>query len=188
MRLWQPWENIFAGNPMFPFLDRQRSYKKICFRKSFWKWSSAQVGYGFENHALLFCRRSKLFFSSKSKTGPKNNFSRLIFPIFSLRTMIGGLTHLTKEICKKDKEVTQTPEMITEKGNFFEREIIFPQNISLEARIPVVKTLNKTFWLKALFFSSRSPKQFAIMFNFKKTVFPQNFLKVRRSQFRQQYR
>ena len=167
MRLWQPWENISAGNPMFLFNDRKISYKYFCFQKNFWKWSTAQVGYGFENHASLFCWKTKFFFL-KFKIDWKNNFSRLISPFFSLRTMIGGLTHLTKEICKKGKEITQTPKMITEKENFSEREIIFPQNISLEARIPVVKTLNKTFLLKALFFSSRSPKKFAILFNFKK--------------------
>ena len=58
--LWQPWENIFAGNPIFPFNDRKFSYKYFCFQISFWKRSSAQVGYGFENHALLFCWTSKL--------------------------------------------------------------------------------------------------------------------------------
>ena len=38
------------------------------------------------------------------------------------------------------------------KKNFFERQFIFPQEISLEARIPVVKNLKTIFWLKVFFF------------------------------------
>ena len=60
-RLWKPWENLFAGNPMFPFNDRKLSYKYFCFQKIFWKRSSAHVGYGFENHALLICWKSMFF-------------------------------------------------------------------------------------------------------------------------------
>ena len=81
MRLWQHWEKIFAGNPMFPFDHPKLSYKYFCFAKNFWKWSSAQVGYGFENHASLFCWRTKFFFL-KVQNWLKKKFSRLISPFY----------------------------------------------------------------------------------------------------------
>ena len=177
---------------MLPFNDRKLSYKYFCFQKFFWKCSSAPVGYGFEILAFCFAE-SPSFFRLKIQNWflkRKTNFSKGNFPdFFSLHTLIGGLTHLVKEICKKDKGITQTPKMVTEKENFFEKEIIFPLIFSLEARILVVKTLKKTFWQKTLFFSSQSPKKVAIMFNFKKkTVLHQKFLKVLRLQFWQQCR
>ena len=61
MRLWQPWEIIFAGKPMCSFNDRRLSFKQFCFQKNLWKCSSAHVGYGFENHALQFYWKSKFF-------------------------------------------------------------------------------------------------------------------------------
>ena len=101
MRLWQPWGIIFAGNPMLPFNDRKLSYKSFCFREEICKLSSAQIGYCFENHALLFCWKSKFFCLNFQKWLEKQ-FFQIKFPnFFSLRTLIGGLTHLTKQLCKK---------------------------------------------------------------------------------------
>ena len=115
MRLWQPWENIFAGKPMFPFNDRKLSYKYFCFQKKFWKWSTAQVGYGFENHASLFCWKTKFFFV-KIQNWLKKHFFQGNFPILFLSASWSVVWHTgLKKFAKKDKEITQTPKMITEK-------------------------------------------------------------------------
>ena len=103
--LWQPWESIFAGIPMFPFNDRKLSNSYFCFHVIFWKRSSAQVGCGFENHALLLCWKSKFFLLKVQNCLKKNNFSRLIFTFMSLCTLIGGLAHLTELFCKKTKKL-----------------------------------------------------------------------------------
>ena len=47
----------------------------------FWECSTAQVGYGFENHASLFCWKTKFFFLI-FKIDWKNNFSRVISPFY----------------------------------------------------------------------------------------------------------
>ena len=56
-----PEETFSPKNPMLPFNDRKLSYKSFCFREEICKWSSAQIVYGFENHAWLFCGKSKFF-------------------------------------------------------------------------------------------------------------------------------
>ena len=100
---------------LFPLNDRKLSYKYFCFQKNFWKWSTAHVGYCFENHASLFCWKTKFFFL-KFRNWLKKHIFQVNFPQFiSLRMLIGGLTHLIKEICRKDKEITQTPKTITER-------------------------------------------------------------------------
>ena len=82
--------------------------------------------------------------------------------------MIGGLAHLTKQLCNKTKESLKLQKWQQKKENFYEREIFFHRKISPVARIFVGWTLKKTFWLKDPFFSSQSPKKVEIMFNFQK--------------------
>ena len=108
MRLWQALENLFAGNPMFPFYDQKFFYKYFCFQKNIWNWPSAHVGYGFENQALLFCWKSKLFplkiqnwFFVKKKT----NFSKVNFPNFFLTARWLEVWHtLMKNFARKTKK------------------------------------------------------------------------------------
>ena len=90
--------------------------------------------------------------------------------------MIGSLTHLTKQLCKKTKKSLKL-QNDNRKENIFEREIFFRRNNSLEARIFVGWILKKTLRLKDPFFSSQSPKQVEIMFNFKKKMFSLKTLK-----------
>ena len=104
MRLWQPWENISAGNPKFPFNDRKLSYNFFCFQKNFWKWSTAQVGYGFENHASLFCWKTKFFFL-KIQNWLKKHFFQGNFPILFLSARWSVVWHTwLKKFAEKTKK------------------------------------------------------------------------------------
>ena len=104
MRLWQPWENVSVGNPMFPFNDRKLSYKYFCFQKNFWKWSIAQVGYRFQIHAPLFCWKTKFLFHKVQNWLIKQIF-QVNFPILflSARWSVVWQTWL-KHFAKKKKK------------------------------------------------------------------------------------
>ena len=104
MRLWEPWENLFAGNPMFPFKDRKLSYRYFCFQKIFWNWSTAQVGYDFENHTSLFCWKTKFFFL-KFQNWLKKQFFQVIFPILFLSARLSVVWHTwLKNFAQKTKK------------------------------------------------------------------------------------
>ena len=173
MRLWQTWENILEGNPMFPFNDRRLSFKKFCFQKNFCKWSSAQVGYGFENHALLFCWKYK-FFSSKSKIDSKNIYSRLTPQIFFLRKLIGDLTHLTKKLWKKTKESFKLQKWQKKKKLFRKRNPFSSKYCSGSANFCWLNPEKNFLTERPIFFISKSEEgRNHVQFSEKK-VFPQN--------------
>ena len=78
----QPWENIFTGNSMLPFNDPKLSNKYFCFQKKFWKFSSAYVGYSFENQTLLFCWESKFSMLKVQNCLRKTNFQGYISHLY----------------------------------------------------------------------------------------------------------
>ena len=62
-------------------VERPKTFIQIVLlpQQNFWKWSSAQVGYGFENHALQFCWKSK-FFLLKVQNWLKKQIFQVKFP------------------------------------------------------------------------------------------------------------
>ena len=170
MRLWRPWEIIFAGKPIFPFNDRKLPFKKFCFQKNFWKWSSAQLVYGFENHALLFSWKSKFFLLRFQNWLKKTNFPGLFPQFFSFRTLIGSLTHLTKQLCKKKGNYWNSKNDNKKRKLFRKRNLFSTKFFSGSANLCWLN-LEKNSWLKDPFFSSQSPKKVEIMFTFRKKCF-----------------
>ena len=151
MRLWQSWENIFDGNPMFPFNERRLSFKYFCFQKIFWKWSSAQVGYGFENHALLFCWKYK-FFSSKSRNDSKNSFSRLTPQIFfSASWSVVKHTWLLNNFAKRQRNYWNSKNDNRRKKLFRKRNLFSTKFFSGSANLCWLNP-EKNSWLKDPFF------------------------------------
>ena len=120
-------------------------------RNFFWKWSSAQVGYGFENNALLFCWKSK-FFLLKDQNWLKKQIFQVNFTIFYLSARWSVVWHTWLNNFAKRQRNHWNSGKDNRKKNFLEREIFFDRNISLEARIFVGWTLKKTFWLNDPFF------------------------------------
>ena len=108
---------------------------------------------------MLYCfAETPCFFCSKSKIDWRTQFFQVNFPnFFSLLTLIGGLTHLTEEFCKKTKNHSNSKRKlwrkqkrkITEKKTFSKEKNSFPQKFSLEAPSFVLWTPKKTFRLKA---------------------------------------
>ena len=58
----------------------------------------------FWKSCLTVLLKVQVFSDQIPKLFRENNFSRLIFPFISLCTMICGLVHLTKQLCKKTKK------------------------------------------------------------------------------------
>ena len=184
MRLWQPWENVFAGKPMFPFDDRTLSYKYFCFRKFFLKMFICTCRLRFWEPCLIVFLKVQVFSTQSPKLFEENKVSRLISPIlFSPQADRWFDTPDQRNLQQRQINHSNSKND-NRKKNFFGRQIIFPQDISLEARIPVVKNLKTIFWLKVFFFISKSEEVCNHVQFKKKTVFPQKFLKVRRLQFR----
>ena len=151
MRLWQPWEIIFAGKPMCSFNDRRLSFKQFCFQKIFWKWSSAQVGYGFENNALLFCWKSK-FFLLKDENWLKKHIFQVNFTIFFLSARWSVVWHTWLNNFAKRQRNHWNSKNDNRKRNLFRKRIFFHRNFSLEARFFVGWILKKTLWQRDPFF------------------------------------
>ena len=80
MRLWQPCVNFFGKKSDLPVQITKSFIQKMLLQESFSKCSSGHVGYSFENHALLFCWKAKLFLL-KIRTWQKNYFSMLVFAV-----------------------------------------------------------------------------------------------------------
>ena len=81
MRLWQPWENIFAGKPIFPFDDRTLSYNYFCFRKFFLEMFICTCRPRFWESCLTVLLKVQVFSTQSPKLFKENKFSKLISPI-----------------------------------------------------------------------------------------------------------
>ena len=93
----------------------------------------------------------------------------LVFAVSFLHERKSLFWHNWFEKLQNDKEIAQSRQMIPiRKKYFLERENIFPQLIPLKAQYPVIKTLKKSFRLKALlFFISNSEEVWNIVQLFK---------------------
>ena len=93
MRLWQPWENIFAGKPMCPFDDRTLSYNYFCFWKFFLKMFICTCRLRFWESCLTVLLKVQVFSTQSPKLFKENKFSRLISPILFSRHADGWFWH-----------------------------------------------------------------------------------------------
>ena len=171
MRLWQPWENILAGKPMFPFDDRTLSYKFFCFRKFFLRMFICTCRLRFWVSCLTILLKVQVFSAQSPKLFKENKFLRLISPIlFSPQADRWFVTpdqrilqqrQINHSNSKNDNRKTK---LFRKTNHFSSRPFSGIANCCFEKP-------EENFLTKSPFFSSRSPKKFAIMFNFKKNCF-----------------
>ena len=77
----------------------------------------------------------------------------LVFAISFLHERKSLFWHNWVKKLQNDKEIAQSRKMKPKRKKYFlERENFFPQLIPLKAQYPVIKTLKKSFRLKALLF------------------------------------
>ena len=150
----QTWENIFTGNSMLPFNDRKLSYKYFCFQKKFWKFSSAYVGYSFENQALLFCWKSKFCLLKVQNCLKKTNLQGYISHFFlSAQWLVVWHTWLNS-FAKRQRNYWNS-KIDNRKRKLFSKEKSFFIKIFLWKReFLVVEPWKKLFDRNTHFFSS----------------------------------
>ena len=174
---------IFAKTLSFSaqnFNDRKLSYKYFYFHKFFWNCSSAHVGYVFENHALLFCWKSKFFLHKFQNWLKKTIFQRLISPIFFLSSRWLAVWHTwLKKFAKRQRNHSNL-KIDNRKMKLFRTRIIFFLKKFLWKREFLLYE-RRTFRVKALFFLiSKSVEGWYQVHFSKKNVIPQNIAKVLR--------
>ena len=131
--------------------------------------------YCFAESPSCFCSKVQNWFFVNKK---KQIFRRLISPIFFSPHVDWWFDTPDWRILEEGQGNYSNSKNDNRKTKLLWKRNHFPQNISLEARFLVVKTLKKTFSiLKPYFFHLKV--RTSLEFNFEKTVFPQNFLKVR---------
>ena len=148
-----------------------------------WKCSSAQVGYGFEYHALLFCWRSKFFLLKVEICLKKTFFSRLISPIlFS--------PHADRWFDTPDQRILQQRQInhSNSKNDHRKIKLFRKTNLFSSKHFPVspnscCKKAEENFLTKSPFFHLEVRRSLQSCSILKKNCFPQKFLKVRRLQF-----
>ena len=123
------------------------------------------------------------FFCSKSEIDRITVSQSYFLPISFLyaRKLVFWHTWLRK--LAKRQVIAQSSKMIPKRRKLFRKINHFSSTYSPQSAISRYKNLKNSFRLKALLFSSQSPKNVETLFNISKNVFPQNLLKVCRLQF-----
>ena len=127
---------------------------------------------------------SPSFFRSKSKNWIKKQIFKVIFPIyFSLHNdWWFDIPDLT--VLQKDKEITETPKLITEKENFFRKRNLFSSKFFSGSANFWWLNPEKNFLTEIpIFFHLKVRRSLKSCSLSKNNVFPQNLAKIRRLQF-----
>ena len=118
----------------------------------------------------------------------KTKFSKVNFPNFVLSARWSVVWHTwLKKSAKRQRNHSNSKNDNRKIKLFRKRNHFSPEHFSGSANFCCIDP-EENFLTKSPIFSSQTPKKFAIMFIFKKNVFPQIFLKVRRLKFWQQSR
>ena len=141
-----------------------------------WKWSSAQVGYGFENNALLFCWKSK-FFLLKDQNWLKKQIFHVNFTIFFLSARWSVVWHTwLNNFAKRQRNHSNSKDDNRKRKLFRKRNLFSSKYFSRSANFCCLNPRKNSLTERPIF-SSQSPKKVEIMFNFKKKMFSLKTLK-----------
>ena len=140
----------------------------------FWECSSAHVGYGFEYYALLFCWKSK-FFLVKVQNCLKKQIFKVNFHNFVVSAGWSVVFHTWPKNFQQRQINHSNSKNDNRKIKLFRKTNHFSSRPFSGIANSCCKKPEENFLTRSPFFSSRSPKKFAIMFNFKKKLF---FLKI----------
>ena len=143
----------------------------------FWECSSAHVGYGFEYHALLFCWKSK-FFLVKVQNCLKKQIFKVNFHNFVVSAGWSVVFHTWPKNFQQRQINRSNSKNDNRKIKLFRKTNHFSSRPFSGIANSCCKKPEENFLTRSPFFSSRSPKKFAIMFNFKKNCFSSKFFEV----------
>ena len=183
MRLWQPWENIFAGKPMFPFDDRTLSYKYFCFRNFFLRMFICTCRLRFWVSCLTVLLKVNVFSAQSPKSFKENKFLRLISPILFSPQADRWFVTPDQRILQQRQINHSNSKNDNRKTKLFRKTNHFSSRTFSGIAKSCFEKPEEFFLTKSPFFHLEVRRSLQSCSILKKTVFPQKILKVRRLQF-----